>query len=167
MTNSQSLIVMISAVFNRSMLCEHMKEKIQTNLQSEGHGISGFATMLSIGLGQEQQFTLILQTLQQLRDVYGDSVDKVVQGNAQPLDSLIATPNVGFISMGDVKIGDEVLTPKGTVSKVTGIYPRGVRPVYKVTRRDGSVTRCCNEHLWKVELSDEDLQKWEQLMTAS
>ena len=51
------------------------------NLQSEGHGISGFATMLSIGLGQEQQFTLILQTLQQLRDVYGDSVDKIVQGN--------------------------------------------------------------------------------------
>lgn len=26
------------------------------NLQSEGHGISGFATMLSIGLGQEQQW---------------------------------------------------------------------------------------------------------------
>lgn len=29
---------------------------------------------------QEQQFTLILQTLQQLRDVYGESVDKIVQG---------------------------------------------------------------------------------------
>ena len=41
------------------------------NLQSEGHGIPGFQTMLSIGLGQDQQFTLILQTLQQLRDVYG------------------------------------------------------------------------------------------------
>ena len=51
------------------------------NLQSEGHGIDGFQTMLSIGLGQDQQFTLILQTLQQLRDVYGDSVDKVIQGN--------------------------------------------------------------------------------------
>lgn len=25
------------------------------NLQSEGHGIANFATMLSIGLGQEQQ----------------------------------------------------------------------------------------------------------------
>lgn len=35
------------------------------NLQSEGHGIDGFQTMLSIGLGQDQQFTLILQTLQQ------------------------------------------------------------------------------------------------------
>lgn len=53
----------------------------KSNLQSEGHGISGFQTMLSIGLGQEQQFTLILQTLQQLRDVYGESVDKVIQGN--------------------------------------------------------------------------------------
>lgn len=41
------------------------------NLQSEGHGISNFQTMLSIGLGQDQQFTIILQTLQQLRDVYG------------------------------------------------------------------------------------------------
>lgn len=35
------------------------------NLQSEGHGIANFQTMLSIGLGQDQQFTLILQTLQQ------------------------------------------------------------------------------------------------------
>ena len=55
-----------------------MKQRM--NLQSEGHGIDGFQTMLSIGLGQDQQFTLILQTLQQLRDVYGDSVDKVIQG---------------------------------------------------------------------------------------
>lgn len=41
------------------------------NLQSEGSGIPGLQTMLSIGLGQDQQFTLILQTLQQLKDVYG------------------------------------------------------------------------------------------------
>ena len=31
------------------------------NLQSEGHGINSFATLLSIGLGQEQQFTIILR----------------------------------------------------------------------------------------------------------
>ena len=41
------------------------------NLQSEGHGIQGLQTYLSIGLSAGQQFTLILQTLQQLRDVYG------------------------------------------------------------------------------------------------
>ena len=61
------------------------------NLQSEGHGISGLETMLSIGLGQEQQFTLILQTLQQLRDVYGESVDKIVQGNVSNIIFLKST----------------------------------------------------------------------------
>ncbi|MFF4409502.1 type IV secretory system conjugative DNA transfer family protein [Streptomyces sp. NPDC001404] len=120
------------------------------NLQSEGKGIDGFETMLSIGLGQEQQFTLILQTLQQLRDVYGESVDKIVQGNAAPLHSLIATPT-GWMRMGDIKVGDEVLTPFGTVTTVTGVYPRGVRPVYRLTLCDGSSAESCNEHLWLIE----------------
>lgn len=133
------------------------------NLQSEGHGISGFQTMLSIGLGQDQQFTLILQTLQQLKDVYGDSVDKIVQGNAQPLDARIITPD-GDKAMGDIAIGDEVLTPDGKVTDVTGVYPRGVRKVYKVTRRDGSVTRACDEHLWKVQISEEDACKLNDLL---
>ncbi len=61
------------------------------NLQSEGHGIAGFQTMLSIGLGQDQQFTLILQTLQQLKDVYGESVDKIVQGNVSNIVFLKST----------------------------------------------------------------------------
>lgn len=61
------------------------------NLQSEGHGIQGLQTYLSIGLSAGQQFTLILQTLQQLRDVYGDSVDKIVQGNASNIVFLKST----------------------------------------------------------------------------
>ncbi|MFF8914189.1 type IV secretory system conjugative DNA transfer family protein [Streptomyces sp. NPDC015032] len=120
------------------------------NLQSEGKGIDGFETMLSIGLGQEQQFTLILQTLQQLRDVYGESVDKIVQGNAQPLHSLIGTP-FGWQRMGDTKVGDAVLTPFGIVSEVTGVFPKGTRPVYRVTLRDGSSSEVCNQHLWQIE----------------
>ena len=119
------------------------------NLQSEGHGIAGFETMLSIGLGQEQQFTIILQTLQQLRDVYGESVDKIVQGNAQPLDAKIATPQ-GWITMGEVEVGTEVLLPAGGSAAVDGVFPKGARPVYRVTRRDGSTTEVCNEHLWEV-----------------
>lgn len=121
------------------------------NLQSEGHGIAGFETMLSIGLGQEQQFTLILQTLQQLRDVYGESVDKIVQGNAQPLDAKIATPD-GWIEMGDVEVGTEVLVPDGGTAFVDGVFPRGVRPVYEVIRADGASTEAADEHLWEVEI---------------
>ena len=75
------------------------------NLQSEGHGISGFETMLSIGLGQEQQFTIILQTLQQLRDVYGESVDKIVQGN---------TSNIVFLKSTDDSMIDTLQKMSGT-----------------------------------------------------
>lgn len=121
------------------------------NLQSDGNGISGFETMLSIGLGQEQQFTLILQTLQQLRDVYGDSVDKIVQGNPQPLDALISTPT-GWMRMGDAEIGAKVLTPFGTTSEITAVYPKGVQPVYRVTLRDGSSAEASAGHIWAVEL---------------
>ncbi len=78
------------------------------NLQSEGHGISGFETMLSIGLGQEQQFTLILQTLQQLKDVYGDSVDKIVQGN---------TSNIVFLKSTDDNMLDTLQKMSGTTHK--------------------------------------------------
>lgn len=119
------------------------------NLQSEGHGISGFETMLSIGLGQSQQFTLILQTLQQLTSVYGET-DKIVQGNAQPLTARIATPE-GWQKMSDMHEGSKILTPTG-VAQVCGVYPKGTRPVYKLTLADGSTTCVCNEHLWTVKV---------------
>ena len=120
------------------------------NLESDGKGISGFTTLLSIGLGQSQEFHLILQTLQQLKDLYGDTSDKTIQGNAQPLYSKILTPN-GWVRMGDIKVGDEVLTPFGTVTNVIGVYPKGIRKVYRLTLRDGSTTDCCNEHLWEID----------------
>lgn len=78
------------------------------NLQSEGHGIQNFQTMLSIGLGQDQQFTLILQTLQQLRDVYGDAVDKVVQGN---------TSNIVFLKSTDDAMLDTLQKMSGTTHR--------------------------------------------------
>lgn len=51
------------------------------NLQSRGQGIPVLQQKMSIGLGQDQSFTLILQTLQQLIDIYGESVEKILQGN--------------------------------------------------------------------------------------
>lgn len=79
------------------------------NLQSEGQGIDSFQTMLSIGLGQEQQFTLILQTLQQLRDVYGESADKIIQGN---------TSNIVFLKSTDDAMLDTLQKMSGTTHKV-------------------------------------------------
>ena len=95
------------------------------NLQSEGHGISGFQTMLSIGLGQEQQFTLILQTLQQLRDVYGESIDKVIQGN---------TSNIVFLKSTD----DSMLE---TLSKMSGIRHKAYKESKTITQDQGSIVK--------------------------
>lgn len=74
------------------------------NLQSEGKGIPNLPTLLSIGLGQSQQFTLILQTMQQLLDVYGQSVDKVITGN---------TNNIVFLKSTDTDM-------ISTLSKMSG-----------------------------------------------
>ena len=60
------------------------------NMQFNGNGIPAFQTKLSIGLGQGQEYTMILQTLQQLKDVYGDSVDKIVSSNTAVFIYLIS-----------------------------------------------------------------------------
>lgn len=49
--------------------------------------------------------SLILQTLQQLRDVYGDSVDKIVQGN---------TENIVFLKSTDDSMIDTLVKMSGT-----------------------------------------------------
>jgi conserved hypothetical protein len=82
-------------------------------------------------------------------------VDKIIQGNAQPLTSHIATPT-GWKLMRDIQVGDEVLTPKGTVTTVTGVYPKGKRPVYDVELCDGSHAEACNEHLWDIIAKEDD-----------
>jgi hypothetical protein len=70
-------------------------------------------------------------------------------GKAQPLHSLIATPN-GFVSMGEIQIGDEVCTPNGRTAKVSGVFPQGQKAIYRVWFSDGHYVECCDNHLWKV-----------------
>lgn len=70
-------------------------------------------------------------------------------GKAQPLTSKILTPN-GWVTMGEINIGDEVISRDGKATKVIGVYPQGLRPTYKVTFNDGTETLCDEEHLWAV-----------------
>lgn len=70
-------------------------------------------------------------------------------GKAQPLDSLVFTPD-GYIKMRDIKLGDTVVDGLGKLTKVTHIYPQGKKPVYKVTFSDRTSVLCANDHLWKV-----------------
>lgn len=79
-------------------------------------------------------------------------------GKSQNLNALIATPN-GWVRMGDIKIGQEVLHHSGLVSKVTGIFPQGNRQSYKVTFSDGFFTYCDMEHLWVTRESNRRRRK--------
>lgn len=70
-------------------------------------------------------------------------------GKAQPLDSKVLTP-AGWKSMGDISVGDKVITPDGNRSIVTGCYPQGLRDIFKLTFKDGRTAESCKEHLWTV-----------------
>lgn len=70
-------------------------------------------------------------------------------GKAQPLYSKILTPN-GWTTMGEIKEGDDIITPKGYKSKVVNIFPQGKKDIYKITFSDGREVESCDEHLWKV-----------------
>ncbi|MDI1338036.1 MAG: AAA family ATPase [Lacunisphaera sp.] len=70
-------------------------------------------------------------------------------GKAQPLHALVLTPD-GFRAIGQLRPGDKIITPEGTIAPVQGIYPQGLKPVFRVHFSDGRSCECCGEHLWKV-----------------
>lgn len=75
--------------------------------------------------------------------------DVVGCGKAEIVDNNIFTP-YGRKRIGDVKIGDKVIGSDGKSHNVIGVYPQGVKPVYKVTFNDGCSVECADEHLWTI-----------------
>ncbi len=78
-------------------------------------------------------------------------------GKAQPLDAKVLTPT-GFVEIGDLRVGDEVIGSDGKSHRVIGVYPQGEKEVFRVTFRDGSSTRCCDDHLWFTQTCNERRQ---------
>ncbi|WP_171165940.1 replicative DNA helicase [Usitatibacter palustris] len=76
-------------------------------------------------------------------------------GKAQPLDALVKAPT-GWREMGSLQVGDALASADGHPSIVTGIFPQGVRQVYRITFSDGRSAECCAEHLWRVHYREWD-----------
>lgn len=68
-------------------------------------------------------------------------------GKAQPLGARILTPS-GWTTIGELQVGDAVVGSDGAAHTVTGVFPQGIKPVYRVTFTDGAATETCDEHLW-------------------
>ena len=75
-------------------------------------------------------------------------------GKAQPLSARVLTPN-GYVRMGDLDVGDYISTPAGGKAAILGIYPQGIKDVYKITFSDKSTTYACLDHLWAVQHRDD------------
>ena len=70
-------------------------------------------------------------------------------GKAQPLDARVRTRS-GWKPMGELEVGDALASVDGRPSIVTGIFPQGSRPVWRIRFSDGRSAECCDEHLWRV-----------------
>lgn len=72
---------------------------------------------------------------------------EVGAGKAQPLDAKLLTPS-GWIRMGEIVVGDQVIAGDGMPTVVEAVFPQGDKEIFRVEFSDGSSTECCDEHLW-------------------
>lgn len=68
-------------------------------------------------------------------------------GKALAVDEVVQTP-MGERPIGELAVGDKVICPDGSVANVTGVYPQGVQPIYRVLFSGGAEVRATAEHLW-------------------
>jgi chaperonin GroEL len=84
---------------------------------------------------------IVRQSSMKTGDIAGDG--------PQPVDSKVLTP-LGFVRMGDLKVGDVICGTEGTHQTVDGIFDKGVKRVHKITLDDGRYAEACDIHLWSV-----------------
>jgi phosphate starvation-inducible PhoH-like protein len=72
-----------------------------------------------------------------------------MRGRAQPYFTPVLTPE-GYRPLGSLRVGQHVIGSDGRATKVLGVYPQGVKDVFRVSTQDDASTLCCGEHLWTV-----------------
>lgn len=79
-------------------------------------------------------------------------------GKGQPLWAKVLTPT-GWQRMGDLVVGDPIIGADGQTHYVTGVFDKGILPVYRVEFNDGAVTHVDGDHLWTIRKRKESTQK--------
>lgn len=75
-------------------------------------------------------------------------------GKALSMDSKILTPT-GWKLMKDIQEGDKVISADGKSAEVIGVFPQGVKEMYRVTFDDKTSVKCSGDHLWTVKTRDD------------
>ena len=98
-------------------------------------------------LTQEQQ--TIIQTISN-KDCNFVKINAVSgSGKAQPLSEKVLTP-YGWKIMEELNIGDKVIGSDGKSKTIIGVFPQGIRQIFKVLFIDGTSVLCDKDHLWTV-----------------
>lgn len=91
---------------------------------------------------------------------------KTGTGKQEPVDSLLPTPN-GYRRIGDLRPGDFVFGKSGEPTLVTGVFPQGVSPTYRVSFKDGSSLLVGGEHLWEIEFRYGKKREWRKKVMST
>jgi hypothetical protein len=75
--------------------------------------------------------------------------DDMGLGKGLVINTLAITPN-GTKRFGDLKVGDRIIGSNGKPCNITGVYPQGLKDIYKITFNDGYSITTDGSHLWTV-----------------
>jgi hypothetical protein len=115
---------------------------------SQGPKLKGELTIKDIRLTDKQ-----IDLIKTIRDKNTNVVfisGPAGTAKAQPMDAKIVTPS-GITNMGDINVGDLVISKNGRPTTVLGVFEQGTRSIVEVFFSDGSSTECCHDHLWYTE----------------
>ena len=65
-------------------------------------------------------------------------------------DELVPTPS-GFVKAKDVRVGDKLIASDGSPTRVEGVYPQPVQPLWRVQFSDRTSLVTTADHLWTVD----------------
>ena len=81
-------------------------------------------------------------------------------GKAMPMYTKVLTP-CGYREIGELRVGDTVISANGNQTIVTGVFPQGEKEIYEVVFSETgkcpqkTVVECCKEHLWTVRTEED------------
>lgn len=73
-------------------------------------------------------------------------------GKALKNGTPVLTPT-GWVPIENLKVDDLVVGSDGCSTFVQGVFPQGVRPIYRIHFSDGCFVDCDESHLWQVQSS--------------
>jgi len=69
--------------------------------------------------------------------------------------------------MGDIEVGDRVISVDGNATIVTGIFPQGEKDIWELTFSDGVKVECCSDHLWLTQTDkDRNNRSWSKTING-